>query len=62
MAAVEVMPESRGARLLRELERAFRSLSPDQQRSMVRVLRETLGAAPPDDSAPSLIVPAPWAC
>ena len=33
-------PETRGERLLRELERAFRSLSPEQQRSVTGVLRQ----------------------
>ena len=32
--------ESRGVRLLRELERAYRSLSPAQQRSILGLLRE----------------------
>lgn len=32
--------ESRGARLLRELERAYRRLSPEQQRSVVDALHE----------------------
>ena len=40
MAAVEIAIESRGARLLRDLERAYRSLSPAQQRSIVAVFRE----------------------
>jgi hypothetical protein len=62
MAAVEVTIESRGARLLRDLERVFRSLSRDQQRSMIHLLRESLGMPPSDDDGPTLIVPAPWAC
>ena len=62
MAAAEVAIESRGARLLRELERAFRSLSPDQQRSMVRALREACGVPSSEPAGPTLIVPAPWAC
>ena len=62
MAAAEITIESRGARLLRELERAFRSLSPDQQRSMIHALRETLGPHSSNDSGPSLVVTAPWAC
>jgi hypothetical protein len=32
--------ESRGARLLRELERAYRTLSPEQRRSIVDALRD----------------------
>jgi hypothetical protein len=49
--------ESRGARLLRELERAYRSLSPEQRRSVVDALHNVCEclAVPPntqfDDSA-----------
>ncbi len=62
MAAAEIKAESRGARLLRDLERAYRSLSPDQQRSMIRALRDALDGPSSDDAGPSLIVSAPWAC
>ena len=62
MAAAEVVIESRGARLLRDLERAFRSLSPDQQRSMIRALREALAKPASVEPGPTLVVPAPWAC
>jgi hypothetical protein len=40
MAATKVAIESRGARLLRELERAYRALSPEQRRSVVDALRD----------------------
>jgi hypothetical protein len=42
--------ESRGARLLRELEQAFGTLSPEQRRAIVEALRDTLegrSASPP---------------
>lgn len=40
MTTADGRPESRGARLLRELERVYRTLSPEQQRSVVHALRE----------------------
>ena len=43
MAAAKVAIETRGTRLLRDLERAYRSLSPAQQRSMIATLRDLSG-------------------
>ncbi len=54
MKTAESRRETRGARLLRELERAYRSLSPEQQRSVSAVLRE--GWQRPCPSDPDL----PW--
>ena len=39
--------ESRGTSLLRDLEGAYRSLSPEQQRSFIEVLRELTRVEPP---------------
>jgi len=39
--------ESRGARLLRELEQAFGTLSPEQRRAIVEALRNTLEGRSP---------------
>lgn len=36
----DARPETRGARLLRELERLYRSLSPEQRRSVIDALRD----------------------
>lgn len=40
MRTLESGSESRGARLLRELERAYRRLSREQQGSVIEVLRQ----------------------
>lgn len=53
MAAIEVKIESRGARLLRDLERAYRSLSPAQQRSFITTLRN-FSAVQTDSPEPPL--------
>ncbi len=47
--------ESRGARLLRELERAYRGLSPEQRRSVVDALRDVGGGrgVPPELRRPA---------